>query len=80
MINEHKSRPKLHSSYELKKPVDLKQIEKQLAKEKIEKIKQYRSVVKEKFKPKIDENKRRELMNLIEEMDLSHKHVKRVRL
>lgn len=43
-------------------------------------MKQYRSIVKEKFKPKIDEEKRKELMNMIEEMDLGRKHVKRVRL
>ena len=43
-------------------------------------MKQYRSIVKEKFKPKIDLDKRKQLMNLIEEMELNGKRVKRVKL
>ena len=40
----------------------------------------YKLVVKEKFQPKVDEEKRKELLNMIEEMELNKKHVKRTKL
>ena len=48
------------------------------AKEKLEKMKQYRAIVRQKFQPKPDEKKKQELQQKIKDMEFKHKKVKRV--
>lgn len=78
---EERTRLKAHSSYELPaKEQDPKEAEREQAKEKRDKMRQYRAIVREKYQPRVDPDKRKELLNLIEEMEIGNRRVKKTRL
>ena len=77
-LQQEQLQSKYKSSFEMERYVDHKEEEKNLAKEKRQKVKKFiEETVKEKYLPRIDEQKRKQIMKMIE--DLHKKKVKKVK-